>query len=242
MAGSRDILAERRKIWQSKKILKKLYFRWYQRIGDALVPGTILELGGGSGNLKEYFPHCFSTDILFSPWLDAVLDAQELPFSDQSLSNIVLFDVLHHLIAPTRFFREAERVLRSGGRVILMEPYISWVSYFAYRFFHKEGLDQNGDPFDPRSEKKEKDPFAGNQAVPSLIFERYRERFEAVFPRLRILNLEPTDFFAYPLSGGFHGSNLHPLFLWDLTERIEGFLKPLAPYLAFRIFIVLEKT
>ncbi|RPI72573.1 MAG: class I SAM-dependent methyltransferase [Desulfobacteraceae bacterium] len=241
MEISRALLRERRTVWESKPILKKLYARWYGRIGEALAPGRTLELGGGSGNLKEFFPECIGTDIVFSSWLDTVLDAQELPFIGQSFDNIVLFDVLHHLSAPVRFFMEAQRILKPGGRVILMEPYVSPFSYVAYRFFHQEGLDREVDPLGPQPKDQSKDPFAGNQAVPSLIFEKQRKQFEILFPDFQIVNMQKTDFIAYPLSGGFHGANLHPLFLWAFTERVEKWLQPLASCLAFRMFIVLEK-
>jgi SAM-dependent methyltransferase len=112
---SLDILAERRRIWRSKKILDRLYHTWYGLIANALRPGNALELGGGSGNLKGFLPYSISSDILFAPWLDAVLDAHVLPFKDESLHNIVLFDVIHHLAKPARFFSEAERVLTKKG-------------------------------------------------------------------------------------------------------------------------------
>ena len=96
---------------------------------------TILEIGAGSGHFQKFFPNAISTDIIEAPWLDAVLDAHFLPFQNKSLNNIVLFDVLHHLPEPSRFFSEAQRVLKPTGRIILMEPYISWVSFLVYRLF-----------------------------------------------------------------------------------------------------------
>ena len=104
-----NILIERRQIWKSKKILKRLYHKWYRIIQSVVKPGAILEIGGGSGNLKEYFPDAISSDIIFTGWLDAVLDAHHLPFKDESFDNIVLFDVLHHLLEPSSFFSDAER-------------------------------------------------------------------------------------------------------------------------------------
>ena len=112
------VLKERRRIWESKEIIRKLYTKWYGMIKEALRSGRTLELGGGSGNLKEFLPEAITSDIVFAPWLNAVMDAHGLPFRDESLDNVVLFDVLHHLAAPAAFFREMERVLRPGGRVV----------------------------------------------------------------------------------------------------------------------------
>ena len=137
MQQDSQILNERKRTWKSKQILKKLYHHWYRIIGNALKPGAIFEIGGGSGNLKEFFPHAISSDILFSPWTDAVLDAHFLPFKDATLDNIVLFDVLHHLTDPSHFFFEAQRALNRNGRIILMEPYVSWISFLVYRFLHQ---------------------------------------------------------------------------------------------------------
>ena len=237
-----DILEERRKTWKSKEVIRGLYSKWYGSIADALKPGIILELGGGSGNLKDFFPDTISSDILFAPWLDAVLDAHALPFQNQSLDGIVLFDVLHHLSRPILFFSEAQRVLKPRGRIVMMEPYVSWFSYFVYRFFHHEALNWNVDPFHKSSPEEKKDPFAGNQAVPTIIFEKHKEKFGTYFPGFSIVRKELMDFLVYPLSGGFHHPTLFPSFMWPALRSLENLLRPLERFLAFRLFIVAEKT
>ena len=239
--ASAQILEERRQIWESKEIIRKLYSRWYEMIGDALRPGKILELGGGSGNLKGYFLDAITSDIVFAPWLDAVLDAHELPFGNETLDSIILFDVLHHLKAPVLFFREVDRVLTSKGRCVMMEPYISWLSFLVYRFLHAEGLNGNADPFKIPEDHGQKEPLRGNQAIPWLIFEKYRSRFDRHFPKLRIVQEERTDSLMYPLSGGFHNRSLCPRFLWKVVGCAEDMLRPLNRYLGFRLFVVMEK-
>ncbi|MDY7036854.1 MAG: class I SAM-dependent methyltransferase [Thermodesulfobacteriota bacterium] len=221
--------------------MRRLYFRWYNIIAEYMKSGTTLELGGGSGNLKEFFPGTISSDIVFEPWLDAVLDAQVLPFKKESLDSIVLFDVLHHLMEPATFFSEAERVLRPLGRIILIEPYISWASFFIYQFLHSESMVRQVNPFKMACTGRGKNPFNGNQAIPTLIFEKYREQFQRDFPQLKIIKDERMDFFIYPLSGGFHNPGLCPLFLWNGLEFFERLLRPLNRLMAFRLFVVLEK-
>jgi SAM-dependent methyltransferase len=211
-------------------------------IKSALRPGSILEIGGGSGNLKEFLPNGICSDILFSSWIDAVLDAHQLPFKDDSLDNIILFDVLHHLTDPAHFFFEAQRTLKQKGRIILMEPYVSLASFFVYRFLHYEGMVWNTDPFKKEYSGKDKNPLYGNQAIPTLIFERKKHLFPGYFPHLKIIKKEKTDFMIYPLSGGFHNPSLCPLFLYDILEHLEKIFKPLNRFLAFRLFVVLEKT
>jgi SAM-dependent methyltransferase len=211
-------------------------------IAESLKSGIVLELGGGSGNLKEFFPGAVSTDIVFEPWLDAVLDAHRLPLGGESVDNIVLFDVLHHLSAPALFFSEAQRVLTHGGRIVLMEPYVSCLSFLVYKFLHQEGLRWNVNPLDPRVPCEARNPFQGNQAVPSLIFGRFRKQFLERYPRLRIHRQEMMDFLIYPLSGGFHHKSLCPGRLRGALDRAERYLRPFSAYLAFRIFLVLEKV
>ena len=237
-----DILLERRDVWKSKIILKRLYHRWCRMIKSALKPGSILEIGSGSGNLKEFFPNAISSDILFTPWTDAVLDAHHLPFQDAIFDNIILFDVLHHLYDPARFFYEAHKVLKDKGRIVLIEPYVSWLSFFIYRFLHPEDLYLNINPLNKKGVGKDQKSFHGNQAIPSLIFERYKNRFINYFPRLKIIKIDKMDFIIYPLSGGFHHPNRCPLFLYSSLEYLEKLLRPLHRLLAFRLFVVLEKT
>jgi SAM-dependent methyltransferase len=236
-----DILYKRREIWNSKEILRRLYHKWYGIIGDAINPGTTMEIGGGSGNLKEFFPDAISSDILFVSWLDVVADAHHLPFKDGGLDNIVLFDVLHHLWRPISFFSDAARVLKHGGRILIMEPYVSWTSSLVYRFIHSEGMDRNIDPFQIDCFVKGENPFSGNQAITTLIFEKYKERFIEACPHLKIIRQERSDFILFPLSGGFNNPSLCPMFLYNLFDRLERILKPLRGFLAFRIFVVLER-
>jgi SAM-dependent methyltransferase len=238
--NAQDILTRRREIWAAKPIIRKLYDRWYGYIQQALKPGRTLELGGGSGNLREFLPEAITSDVVFEPWLDAVLDAHALPFKEESLDNIVLFDVLHHLTAPAVLFREVERVLKSGGRALMMEPYVSWLSFPVYRFLHAEGMEWDTDPFRDQPLKR-KGPFEGNQAIPTLIFQKKREKFTEMFSRLRIVREETMDVLLYPLSGGFHQRSFCPLTLWTFLGRLEALLRPLNRYLAFRLFLVLEK-
>ena len=241
MKSSVQILEERRRAWESKEIIRRLYSKWYGLIKGALKPGRTLELGGGSGVGKEFLPEAITTDILFAPWLDAVIDAHALPFRNESLDNLVLFDVLHHLAAPAEFFREVERVLKPGGRTVVMEPYVSWVSFFGYRFLHEEGMRWKVNPFaaQPRAGKA---PFEGNQAIPTLIFEKHRKNFIERFPLLKIIQEKRMDSLIYPLSGGFHQPSLCPRFLWKILDYAEGLFRPFGSYVAFRMFVVIERN
>ena len=133
-------------VWERKPVIRLIYDDFYSRIVAECVPGTTIEIGGGIGNLKRRLPQLFSTDIQFARWLDCVADAQYLPFPASSVANIVMVDVLHHLEFPLHFFREAARVLRRGGRILMVEPAITLGSTLFYRVLHHEPVRMSADP------------------------------------------------------------------------------------------------
>jgi len=206
-----------------------------------MVVGRSLELGSGTGNFKEYVPDIITSDIVSLPWLDLTLDAQSLPLKDKSVDNIILFDVLHHLENPVLFFNEALRMLKHGGRIILMEPYVSIASFLIYRFLHSEPLVLDQDPYQVRLQSFQREPFDSNQAIPTLIFMRYRDRFHKMYPEFQLITMKRLGFFAYPMSGGFDHFSLLPLMALRPLLLLEELLCFLDPVLAFRIFVVLEK-
>ena len=134
-----------RDAWARKPVLRAVYDDFYDRIAAHCRPGVTIEIGGGIGNLKQRLPDVIATDIQAAPWLDCVADAQRLPFAAGSVANIVMVDVLHHLEFPAVFFREAARVLRPGGRVLMVEPAITWGSTLFYRLFHHEPVRTSAD-------------------------------------------------------------------------------------------------
>lgn len=46
-------------------------------------------------------------------------DAQQIPFPDRSLDVVILFEALYYLSDANRFFSEARRVLRPGGKLLI---------------------------------------------------------------------------------------------------------------------------
>ena len=238
---SDDILLQHQAVWERKPILRLLYTEWYREIVSWLQPGRTLEVGGGTGNLKEFFPGVLCTDVVRLPWLDTVMDAQFLPFASNSLTNIVLFDTLHHIENIPLFLDEAMRTLQPHGRLVIMDPYMSALSWPVYHFLHPEPVDFGQDPFVLQPPNAQRRPFDSNQAVATILFERSYDRFQRQYPQLKKLHQRRMAFFAYPLSGGFDHPSLLPLGLVRpvlALERAFGFLNRL---FAFRLLVVLEK-
>jgi SAM-dependent methyltransferase len=237
-----DSPADYRAIWNAKPILRAIYGDIYARMLERAAPGPILEIGGGSGNFKAFAPQTVSTDIVSAPWLDLVCDAQRLPFADARFANVAMVDVLHHIENPLRALREFARVLKPGGRLILCEPAITPLSGIFYRHFHPEPVDMAADPLGEGAITPGRDPFDSNQAIPTLLAGRDRERLAAALPALRLTDLERFSFLAYPLSGGFRPWSLVPAALTkpllDLEWAMRGAFGRLA---AFRMLAVYER-
>lgn len=235
-------LSEHRNAWLEKPSLRAVYHDLYRRMARATRPGKTLEIGGGTGNFKTFVPEVVSTDIQSAPWLDVVCDAQELPFADGSFDNIVMFDVLHHLERPRFFLNEAARVLRKGGRVILVEPAITPISRIFYTHFHPEPVDMGADPLVDGARDPNRDPYESNQAIPTLLFQNNTEYFVSSCPELELKTSQRLSLFTYPLTGGFRPWTLVPGLLVPAMLKIEEVLLPvLGPLMAFRLFVVLER-
>lgn len=238
---SEKILKQHKIIWGKKPILRVLYNRWYTEMAAQLAPGNTLELGGGSGNFKEFAPNVISSDIVPLPWIDIVADAQDMPSKEQSFDNIVMFDVLHHIENVSLLFDEALRVLRPSGRIIMMEPYISFASWPVYHFLHPEPVNFQQNPLAWTEPSPNRQPFDSNQAFATILFEKKFKSFKRKYPQLKKIYHRRMAFFAYPLSGGFDKPSLLPTALLEPVLALENALSFMSRFLAFRILLVLEK-
>lgn len=235
-------LLTHRALWETKPGLRAIYHDYYRRMAALARPGRTLEIGAGTGWLRACLDDVILSDVQPAPWLDLVADAQRLPLRSASLDNIVMLDVLHHVERPPLFFEEAERVLRPGGRLVMIEPGITPVSRLIFRLFHDEPVDLDADPLAEGSPTPGRDPYAANQAIPSLLFGSAQARFERRFPRLRVVERRRLSLFAYPLSGGYRRFGLIPTRLVRPLLRVEDALMPLlGRFMAFRLFVALER-
>ncbi len=76
-------------MWRAKPALRAVYEDYYRRMAHWRQPGPTVEVGAGSGNLRERLPDVIATDIVPCAWIDAVVDAEALPFAGGSLANVV---------------------------------------------------------------------------------------------------------------------------------------------------------
>jgi SAM-dependent methyltransferase len=214
------------RILREKPFLKKLYVDFYKELKDAVPESdkkTIVELGSGGGFIKEVIGNAVTSDVLDLPNVDKVFSACAMPFAEKSVDAFVMFDVLHHIPQPREFFKEALRCLKTGGKIVMIEPANTLWGRFIYKNFHHEGFDTKaawnlgeGGPL-----------LQGNGAIPWIIFSRDRKIFESEFPALKIMRMYSHTPLRYLLSGGFTLRQLVPSCAYGLVKVFEIVLSPL---------------
>lgn len=116
--------------------------RWRRRLWRQVPDGRVLEIGVGTGkNLSYYRPGHAVTAIDLSPrMLDRararvrkdglavdlrLMDAQTLEFDEASFDSVVSTFVFCSVPEPVIGLRQAQRVLKPGGRIYLLEHVLS---------------------------------------------------------------------------------------------------------------------
>lgn len=231
---------KRRLIVHSKPFLHRLYQHWYRTLVAELPDGagSVVELGSGPGFLSDYIPNLITSEIFSCGNIRVVLDGRRLALAPRSLKAIVMTDVLHHLPSCRDFFSEAVRCLRPGGRIVMIEPWVTGWSEFVYTKFHHE-------PFDPRCSNWDLLPggalSAANGALPWIVFNRDREMFDREFGELRITAVRPMMPFCYLVSGGVSLRSLMPAFSFRWWRALESALEPWIHKWAMFALIVIER-
>lgn len=121
-------------------------FRWHfqaisvpraDRIASEIVrllppTNSLLDVGCGDGTLvktvaaRAGIAEFRGVDVLLQPNLDfdaRVYDGKTLPFDDASFDAVTISDVLHHADSPLDVLREALRVTRRGGAVVIKDHF-----------------------------------------------------------------------------------------------------------------------
>jgi SAM-dependent methyltransferase len=211
----------RRAIIAGKPPLRRIYEEWYEDLAERLPAGSgaVLELGSGPGFLADRIPGVVTSEIFVCKGLHATLDARALPFRAGVLRAILMTDVFHHVPDAGQFLRDASEALRPGGRIIMVEPWVTPWSRFVYGRLHHE-------PFDPAAGDWRFPPggplSAANSALPWIVFARDRERFRRELPDLRVVDVALRLPFRYLLSGGLSMRALIPEAAFSWVARAEA--------------------
>lgn len=87
------------------------------------MPEGALMLNIGSG-AKRIDPRVINVDLIPEQGIDIVASAYELPFKDGSVDLVISENILEHLEYPERAVAEIHRVLKTGGSIFIVTPFM----------------------------------------------------------------------------------------------------------------------
>ncbi len=239
-----DEIQANKRSWESKPLLREVYRDFYLRIREQIrhdLPGKIVELGSGVGNLRSVIPEAIATDLFPNPWINQVENAYHLSFESGEVSNLVMFDVFHHLEYPGLALDECHRVLRPGGRLILFEPAISVVGYLIYGLLHPEPVAWRAPiTWRPTTSSFEERYYAA-QGNATRIFTPSSPEWNEIETQWNVIRRDRFSALSYVLSGGFSRPSLYPRAWHNALVSVEKVLDRFPRGFATRIMIVLEK-
>ncbi len=85
-------------------------------------PPDALMINIGSG--AKRIQNVFNVDIAAEQDVDVIASAYELPFANESLDLIIAESLLEHLEYPEKAMTEMYRILKKGGRIYIVTPFI----------------------------------------------------------------------------------------------------------------------
>ena len=229
--------------WDNKPIIRKVYDKFYDLIAKHLtnIPGQTLELGSGMGNIKKKIPDCITSDLFSYPWLDRQEDAYNLSFDDHSISNLIIFDVWHHLQYPGLALSEFDRVLCEKGRIIIFEPGMGLLGKFIYKNFHDEpvAIKEKINWDIPEKFKSEECDYYAAQGNAHRVFLEGENHEQLI--NWNTLAIKRFSSLSYVLSGGFSKPQLYPDSFYPIIFFLEKLCDFIPHIFTTRMLIVLEK-
>ena len=245
MLNHKKIDSKNRKIYQNKDLIKIIYNNYYKKIKKNIYISNkkkILELGSGGGNIKKIIQKCITSDQFKNKSIDRIENIYKINFKKNSISNIILIDVFHHLQFPSLALKEIHRVLIKNGRIIMIEPAMGLIPRIIYKIFHYEpngfNLKINWNHI-PKKIPSLNQYFAA-QSMPWRAFFLKELNLKSKY---KIKYIKPFSDFAFLLSGGYSYKALYPKILYSLIKLIDKILTSISIRIfSARMLIVLEKN
>lgn len=238
-------LSIHREILRKKKMLRGVFTGFHNCFQGLCnkhlsTNGIRLEIGAGVSPMRDSYSDVIASDIVHQNNLDMVIDAQNIKFNSGELSVIIGQNCFHHIPSPERFFSEANRVLKVGGVIILLEPYYGRFASFLFpRMFKTESFDKKAITWETLDVGVMN---GANQALSYVVLIRDRNIFEKKFPSLKLVDHIICDnYLEYLLSGGLNFKQLVPNFCIPIVRFLQEILKPLNSVFALHHVLVIKK-
>ena len=136
------------------------------------------------------------------------------------------------------------RVLKKGGKIIMLEPAMGILPRFIYYLFHKEpnGFETSINWGSNIDNKNLNNYSFAAQSIPWRIFYSDKNIKKLKEFNLKIEKVEIFSDFTYLLSGGYSFRPMYPSILFDILIKLDKFLTLIGKNLfSARMFIVLKK-
>jgi hypothetical protein len=136
---------------------------------------------------------------------------------------------------------EFHRVLRPGGRVILLEPCMSLLGLIVYGIFHAEpiAITKKIEWLAPADWSPEHLYYYAAQGNATRIFvgKKYHPQL-ATWKSIKTIRISAL---TYAASGGYSGPQLYPTGMYAVVKSFEKILNLFPSLFATRLLVVLEK-
>ena len=244
MINHKNLDEKNRAAYKEKSLLRLIYKDYYKKIHKQIIINKkypIIEIGSGGGNIKEVMPDCITTDQFIDDKIDRIENVYNLNFENNSISNIVLLDVFHHLEFPRLAINEMKRVLCKSGRIIMIEPAMGIIPKMIFKIFHEEPLGLNMKiEWDKIPETiPDSNTYFAAQSIPWRAFVEKELDIKNYFNAKLI---KPFSDFSYLASGGYSYPSFYPKILYPLMKGIDKFLSVISKKIfSARMLVVLEK-
>lgn len=220
---------------ESNANLEALLRERHAFVSDTIRPGQrVLELGAGIGITERFMPdvNLIQTDVEPNSWIDIVASAEDLPFPSGHFDAVICIAALHHMNHPVQALREMERILKPGGKALIMEVHTSLMLRLVLAIAGHEYVDRSIDPFGPEScQTRPGNNWDGNNAIGDLIFADLG-KFKQAFPKFDITHHRFTETFLFINSGGVNYKAPYlplPKFMLRRIVKIDRLLGRIAP-------------
>ena len=245
MLNHKKIDSKNRKIYQNKDLIKIIYNNYYKKIKKNIYISNkkkILELGSGGGNIKKIIEKCITSDQFKNKNIDRIENIYKINFKKNSISNIILIDVFHHLKFPSLALKEIHKVLIKNGRIIMIEPAMGLIPRIIYKIFHYEpnGFNLKINWIHIPKKIPSLNQYFAAQSMPWRAFFLKELNLKSKY---KIKYIKPFSDFAFLLSGGYSYRALYPKILYSLIKLIDKILTSISIRIfSARMLIVLEKN